>query len=107
MWRAYLADGRVVDHDGHNSPQHFLDQIVRFDLFTPRGLPLARLDPGPEHRLVFRWVRETNGVEQRTAGVKVGLYDRSTGELDCRFLNADTGQWSPTDDVVLTDVETG
>lgn len=103
MWRAHLADGRVVDHDGHNSPQPFLDLIVKFEVFAPNGAMLARLEPGPRDRLIWRWVRENNGRKQRTVGVKVGILNRDSGELDLRLF--ENGQWVPTDDVVLSEAE--
>ena len=104
MWRAYLADGRVVDHDGDNSPQQFLHEIVRFEVFAPNGAMLCRLDPGPRDCVIWRFVRENTGGVQRTVGCKVGVLNRDSGELDVKLLNPD-GSWTPTDDVVLTELE--
>lgn len=103
MWRAHLADGRVVDHDGDNTPQHFLDLIVRFEVFEPGGSRLALIEPGPGERVIWRWVRENNGFEQRTVGVKVGLLDRESGGLDVNELTPEG--WHKTTDVVLTPQE--
>lgn len=105
MWRAYLADGRVVDHDGDNSPSQFQDLIVRFEVFAPNGAMLARLEPGPRDRLIWRWTRGVRGGERFTLGVKVGILNRDSGELDMRYLDAATGEWTPTTDVALTDAE--
>lgn len=106
MWRAHLADGRVVDHDGSNSPQQFLDLIVRFEVFAPNGAMLARLEPGPRDRLIWRWDRAiTSDGEKATLGVKVGILNRDSGELDMRYLDGSTGEWTPTSDVVLDAVE--
>lgn len=106
MWRAHLADGRVVDHDGDNTPQHFLPQIVRFEVFAPNGAKLAEVDPGPRDFVIWRWVRERWGSgddQKRTAGCKLGILNRDTGEASVREW--DGVKWTPTDDVVLTPVE--
>lgn len=100
MWRATLADGRVVDHDGENSPQQFLDLIVRFQVFAPNGAPLAEVTPGPNERVIWRWVRTNNGRDRHTVGVKFGLLRRDTGETHVRYF--DGREWTPTTDFVLT-----
>lgn len=103
MWRAFLADGTVVSYDGLNSPQGFLDRIVRFDVLGPRG-PLVSLTPESHQRVVFRWVREHRGGGQATpAGVKVGLLDRERGEHEV-YLLTPRGR-ERTDDFVLTPAE--
>ena len=105
MWRAFLADGRVVDHDGDNSPQQFLPLIVRFEVFAPNGAKLAEVEPGPRDFPLWRWVRETEGGPTRTVAVKLGVVNRDTGEASVRQFDPATGTWAPTDDVVLTDLE--
>ena len=102
MWRAHLADGRVVEHDGQNTPQDFLDLIVRFDVIAPDGSRLASLEPGVNERVIWRWQRANDGGGTRTEGVKVGHLNRDTGEVDVRLF--DGRSWSPTD-VVLTPAE--
>lgn len=104
MWRAHLADGRVVDHDGENTPQHFLPLIVRFEVFAPNGAKLAEIEPGPREFVIWRWTRTIAGDEKQTVGVKVGVLNRDSGEFDVRYLDA-SGDWVPTTDVVLTDAE--
>lgn len=103
MWRAYLADGRVIDHDGDNSPQQFLDLIVRFEVFAPNGAMLARVEPGPREFVIWRWTRTNSGADKRTVGVKLGVLNRDSGEADVRFFNG--RDWTPTTDFVLTPVE--
>lgn len=105
MWRAHLADGRVVDHDGDNTPQDFLPLIVRFEVFAPNGAKLAEIEPGPRDLVIWRWVRENNGAERRTVGCKLGVLNRDTGEASVREWNG--REWTPTDDIVLTPVEVG
>lgn len=104
MWRAFLADGRVVDHDGDNSPQEFLREIVKFQVFAPNGAKLAEIDPGPRDLVIWRFVRENTGAEQRTVGCKLGVLNRDTMEADVREFNG--RDWVPTD-VVLTGAEVG
>ena len=103
MWRANLVDGRVVDHDGDNTPQDFLPLIARFEVFAPNGAKIAEVEPGPRDLVIWRWVRENDGGGQRTAGCKVGVLNRDTREASVRAWDGAT--WTPTDDVVLTDVE--
>lgn len=52
-WRATLADGRVVVEDGTNTPQAFLDLIVRFELLH-QGIPQLVLEPEPHERVLYR-----------------------------------------------------
>lgn len=103
MWRAHLADGRVVDHDGDNTPQHFLDLIVRFEVFAPNGAMIARLEPGPRDRLIWRWERAMKGAEKATLAVKCGILNRDTGEADVRRWAGE--QWEPTTDFRLDELE--
>lgn len=105
MWRAYLADGRVVDHDGDNSPTQFLPLIVRFQVFAPSGAMLAEVEPGPREFVLWRWVRETDGGPTRTVGCKLGVLNRDSGEFDVREWNPETGAWSPTRDLALDEAE--
>ena len=103
MWRAYLADGRVINHDGHNAPQHFLALIVRFEVFAANGAKIAEVEPGPREYPIWRWVRENDGHEQRTVACKVGVLNRDTGEASVRVW--DGSEWTPTNDFVLTPEE--
>lgn len=105
MWRAYLADGRVVDHDGENSHIPLLDLILRFEVFAPNGAMLARVEPGPREYVIWRWTRTNDGATKRTVGCKLGILNRDSGEADVRYLDAATGEWSPTTDFELLPVE--
>jgi hypothetical protein len=103
MWRAFLADGSIVQYDGTNSPQEFLNQIVRFDVLGKTG-PLVSLTPESHQRVIFRWVREHRGAGQATvAGMKVGLLDKNQGAHEVYLLTHEGRE--RTDDFVLTPEE--
>ena len=103
MWRAYLADGRVVEYDGDNSPQHLLPLIVRFEVFAANGAKIGEVDPGPRDRVIFRRIREiTDGVVNEV-GVKLGVLNLDSMEFDAKQW--DGRHWEPTRDLVLTPEE--
>lgn len=83
MWRASLADGRVVSSLDAPNILSFVDLIVRFDVVGPLGT--FTVEPPAGHRVVF--VRERvggPGVDAQTVAYKVGLLNRATGELEMR-----------------------
>jgi hypothetical protein len=78
MWRAHLADGQVVDHDGSNTILPFVDSIVRFEVIGRRGR--VTVEPPFGHRVVFCKERAGGpGVQAVTTAYKVGLLDRTRG----------------------------
>lgn len=102
VWRASLADGRTVVYDGDNTPQPFLDLIVRFEVLHG-GRVVVVLEPKPEQRVVFRWDRGIRSGQQFQLGFKVGLLDRETGTaLVCHYSD---GPMRVTGGVVLTSEE--
>lgn len=76
MWRALLADGRTIQYDGTNSPQPFLDQIIRFELLGPNG-PVVALNPDKGERIIYR--RRSQGFGEWSVGHVVGLLDLESG----------------------------
>jgi hypothetical protein len=76
MWRAVLADGRVVEYDGTNSPQPFLDQIIEFQIIR-NGAVIVRLLPDKGERVIFR--RRNEGFNQFTTSYIVGLVNLEHG----------------------------
>lgn len=76
MWRAVLADGRVVEFDGTNSPQPFLDQIVEFQILRA-GVVVVRLLPDQGERVIFR--RRNEGFNEFTTSIVVGLLNLEHG----------------------------
>lgn len=102
MWRATLKSGLVVDHDGHNTPLDFLDQIVRFEVFAPNGAKLAEIEPGPGERVLWRWDRAIRGGERLTLGCKLGV--ASGGEI-ITLKHFDGQRWTDTRDITLEALE--
>ena len=80
MWRALLANGRTVDHDGSNTVLPFIDEIIRFDLVGSLGT--TTIEPPVGHRIVFCKERIGGlGVDPKTIAYKVGLMDRDSGKI--------------------------
>lgn len=85
MWRAHLADGRTVDHDGTNNILGFINEIVRFDVIGSRGT--VTLTPPPGHRVMFAKDRIGGpGLDAETIAYKVGMLDRSTGAIEGLYV---------------------
>lgn len=101
-WRATLADGRVITEDGSNTPQAFLDQIVRFELIY-NGMVQAVLEPSAGERVLYR--RRTAMAVSGEARVSVvfGLLSLTDGG----HLVAEIGNGPVrfSRDIKLTDVE--
>ena len=101
-WRALLADGRVVSESPTTSPQHFLDQIVRFELIY-NNAPQVVLEPLPHERVLYRRTTELSMNGDARVTVKVGLLDKSTGAHLIAELGNGPVRFSR--DIVLSDVE--
>lgn len=101
-WRALLVDGRVVTESPTSSPQHFLDDIVRFELWH-NDVPQLILEPRPGERVLYRRTTELSMNGDARVTFKVGLLDRDTGA----HLIAEVGNGPVrfSRDIVLTDVE--
>lgn len=82
MWRATLADGRIVTYNGENSPQQFLDLIVEFAVFRADGSVgvVVRPDAAAGERLVYRRrpTVKIDGTYLHVAHV-VGILHRDSG----------------------------
>lgn len=102
LWRATLADGRVVSEDGNNTPQAFLDQIVRFELIY-NGMPQVVLEPLPGERVIYRRRTELSMNGEARVSVVVGLLDRESGGHLVAHLGNGPVRFSR--DVALTDLE--
>lgn len=101
-WRALLVDGRVVTESPTSSPQHFLDEIVRFELWH-NGHPQLILEPQPHERVLYRRTTELSMNGDVRVTFKVGLLDKSDGS----HLIAEVGNGPVrfSRDIVLSDVE--
>lgn len=86
LWRAVLADGRVVVYDGNNSPQGFLDQIIEFQVIRA-GTVLVRLLPDQGERVIFRWRNE--GFNRWTTSCVLGLVNLEHGLVSLAELGED------------------
>lgn len=102
LWRATLADGRVITEDGVNSPQHFLDQIVRFELIY-QNAPQVVLEPSPDERVLYRRRTELSMNGDTKVSVIVGLLSKTDGGHLVAHLGNGPVRFSR--DVKLTDVE--
>lgn len=76
IWRALLADGRVVTFDGSNSPQSFLNDIIEFQLIQG-GSVLVRVQPDKGERVIYR--RRNEGFKQFTTCHIVGIVNLEHG----------------------------
>ena len=102
LWRALLADGRVVIENGNNTPQAFLDDIVRFELIY-QGAPQVVLEPEPNERVIFRRRTELSMNGEASVTIVVGLLNRDDGGHLVAELGNGPVRFSR--DVALTDVE--
>lgn len=76
VWRALLADGRVIEYDGDNTPQPFLDLIAEFQLVA-NGSVVVRLLPDAGERVIYR--RRNEGFNRWTTCHIVGLVNLEHG----------------------------
>lgn len=76
IWRALLADGRVVVYDGTNSHEPFLDQIIEFQLLDGIEIKVV-VRPDAGERVVYR--RRNEGFGQWATSHVVGLMSREHG----------------------------
>lgn len=76
IWRALLADGRVVVDDGTVSHESFLDQIIEFQLLDGNEVKVA-VRPDVGERVVYR--RRNEGFNKWTTCHIVGLMSREHG----------------------------
>lgn len=102
FWRATLADGKVITEDGYNSPQAFLDQIIKFELIY-QNVPQVVLEPNPDERVLYRRRTELSMNGEARVSVIVGLLSLSDGGHLVAELGNGPVRFSR--DVVLTDVE--
>lgn len=102
FWRATLADGRVITEDGNNSPQHFLDQVVRFELIY-QGAPQVVLEPSPDERVLYRRRTELSMNGEARVSVIVGLLSKVDGGHLVAHIGNGPVRFSR--DVALSDVE--
>lgn len=104
MWRALLADGRIVTSDTPGAtPQLFLDQIVQFDVEHNGGRVTVRPDRG--ERLIWRRRTDMRGLELRVTHV-VGLLDLESGLAFLTAIRPDGAvQLGFVDPVEFTSVE--
>lgn len=78
FWRATLADGKVVTEDGNNSPQAFVDQIIRFELIY-QGVPQVVLEPKADERVLYRRRTAMSMNGEARVSMIVGLLSLSDG----------------------------
>lgn len=103
LWRATLADGRVITEDGNNTPQAFLDQIIRFELIY-QGVPQVVLEPSLDERVLYRRRTELSMNGEARVSVIVGLLSKTDGGHLVAHLGNGPVRFSR--DVQLSDVET-